>query len=197
MYGETNWITTCSACKEGDASPISNLCKRCYNKQWYQTNKESIKKEYVRKYNEEPEFRAKRLGYMKTYMAKGNNRATKKLKSGTPGNRFANGKSRAKERGLSWTLTKQTYFAMIQQPCFYCAGYFPPSKTGSGLDRLNNTLGYLPNNVVSCCGTCNKVRMDTFSPEETRVMVDAVITHRKLNNMNNEVFKEEPDETKD
>lgn len=71
----------------------------------------------------------------------------------------------AKARGLAFELSKEETFALSQQPCSYCTQ--PPSNRilnkycqrpplfYSGLDRVDNTLGYLKGNVVPCCKMCN------------------------------------------
>jgi hypothetical protein len=70
----------------------------------------------------------------------------------------------------NFTLTKEEFFDITQQPCYYCNE--PPSnKTVSrcnpnnvfiynGLDRIDSKLGYIKSNVVPCCITCNKAKND-------------------------------------
>jgi len=52
--------------------------------------------------------------------------------------------------------------------CHYCFDDLNP--TGTGLDRKDNDKGYLIDNVVSCCCTCNRMRSDKFSYEEMLVL---------------------------
>uniref|UniRef100_A0A6M3J8K4 Putative HNH endonuclease n=1 Tax=viral metagenome TaxID=1070528 RepID=A0A6M3J8K4_9ZZZZ len=76
-------------------------------------------------------------------------------------------KNRAFERGLLFELSKEKFRKLTQQSCFYC-GTTPQQIVkvkGShfiynGIDRLDNTIGYLESNVVSCCGLCNKMKMN-------------------------------------
>lgn len=84
---------------------------------------------------------------------------------------------------MTFTLSKDFYISLIEVPCDYCNGYFPPTVAGIGLDRLDNNKGYEPHNVVSACGTCNQLRMDVFTPEETKLMVQVVIADRKKRGM--------------
>ena len=79
----------------------------------------------------------------------------------------------AKKRGYSFDLSFEKFFKLIQQNCYYC-GDAPRfykakrAKNGSffnGIDRLNNSLGYLKNNSVSCCKECNSSKMSL--PMET------------------------------
>jgi len=69
----------------------------------------------------------------------------------------------ARARGLCWELTEDDFDRLTSQPCFYC-GLLPSmtrvSKSGgtftyNGIDRMDNSLGYTPENTVSCCTTCN------------------------------------------
>jgi hypothetical protein len=74
----------------------------------------------------------------------------------------------AARRGLIWTLTTEQFDALIRGNCHYC-GIKPyqvyttsrSSKAGAssivytGIDRVDNSRGYEPNNVVSCCKVCN------------------------------------------
>ena len=72
----------------------------------------------------------------------------------------------AKTRGLGWTISNEDAFALFESDCAYCGN--PPSEHPflsskrcvgvyrcNGIDRVDNSLGYTFNNVVSCCKTCN------------------------------------------
>lgn len=60
----------------------------------------------------------------------------------------------AKHRGILFELTHVEFFSFWQKPCSYCNSEI---KT-IGLDRINSTLGYSMNNVVSCCFRCNEMK---------------------------------------
>lgn len=77
-------------------------------------------------------------------------------------------KRHAKDRNIEFCLSKEIFNKLIQEDCYYCG--LPPSnlkktkncKEGflySGIDRIDSTLNYTEDNVVACCGTCNKVKM--------------------------------------
>lgn len=61
-------------------------------------------------------------------------------------------RSRATERGKSFTISKEQYLWLrsVEKVCFYCS-----SSNVSGLDRFVNTKGYSFTNVVLCCTECN------------------------------------------
>lgn len=89
-------------------------------------------------------------------------------------------KANAKAGGNSWELTNEQCYQLFQQNCFYCGGkpntrkMYGKSKLGkiyytsvyNGIDRINNEIGYILYNVVTCCGTCNfmkgKLGLDIF-----------------------------------
>ncbi len=82
----------------------------------------------------------------------------------------------AKNRGLSFELTKDEFNAIITQRCFYC-GSKPEQilyKQGmqskflyNGIDRINNDIGYEIGNVIPCCRFCNMAKgRHTFSEFE-------------------------------
>lgn len=83
-------------------------------------------------------------------------------------------KSRAKDRGWEFQLTKDQILEIIQQPCFYC-GCEPHHKIKiygangdliyNGLDRVDTFKGYTIDNVVPCCGICNHAKAKLSSAE--------------------------------
>lgn len=84
---------------------------------------------------------------------------------------FANYRSSAKARGLEFALLKGECRLLMEQNCFYC-GVEPqqlcrPNDYSSwlynGLDRVDSSQGYLLDNVVPCCGTCNKAKLASSS----------------------------------
>lgn len=73
-------------------------------------------------------------------------------------------KANAKSRGVVFDLELETIVALFASDCFYCGR--PPSMTISrtnhwgeftytGIDRVDNELGYSDGNVVPCCMECN------------------------------------------
>lgn len=92
--------------------------------------------------------------------------------------RWRRSKNTARKKGIEFTLTFDEYKILIKDSCFYCHGVFGAVKTSVGLDRVNNLLGYLSGNCVSCCQVCNRIKADCFSKEETKVMVEALLEHR-------------------
>lgn len=76
-----------------------------------------------------------------------------------------------KERGLAFDLDEEWFFLTIEdKPCHYCGMV----EDRMGVDRLDNSVGHTKNNCVPCCQTCNRVRLDVFSPEEMK-LIGAVI----------------------
>jgi hypothetical protein len=85
---------------------------------------------------------------------------------------FARYKKSAQDRSLAFSLTREQFRELTQAPCRYCAS--PPSNRRtkhrqtllySGIDRVNNEVGYVAGNCVSCCEPCN-IAKHTHSVDE-------------------------------
>ena len=87
----------------------------------------------------------------------------------------------ARQRNSEWKLDFANYVLLVTQPCCYCG--FLHTESGIGLDRLDNNIGYVVGNVVSCCNECNVVRNSNFTPTEMLVLgqVVAQIKHTRMN----------------
>lgn len=81
-------------------------------------------------------------------------------------------KTDAADRGLAFDLSDEQTIDLLTKPCFYC----DKDKTGkhkygnwgiveyTGIDRVNNLIGYNLENCVSCCKTCNILKK-SITPE--------------------------------
>jgi hypothetical protein len=74
------------------------------------------------------------------------------------------------------TLSYEQFLSLQEQPCHYCGSSLNPQATGSSLDRVDNDRGYEPDNVVTCCKTCNQGKMDQ-SVSDFRAWVLRVAAH--------------------
>lgn len=72
----------------------------------------------------------------------------------TPKHRYATYKRGAIARGYVFELTEKEFLSLWNKPCEYCS---EPIE-GIGIDRKDNNVGYLFENVVSCCTTCNMMK---------------------------------------
>ena len=75
--------------------------------------------------------------------------------------------SGAESRNYEYNLSTEIFSKLVEQNCVYCDG--PPSVAPlkkypdilfSGIDRKDNSKGYIDTNVVSCCIICNRAKMD-------------------------------------
>ncbi len=93
----------------------------------------------------------------------------------------------AESRDLRWKLTDEEVKAINRGDCHYCGA--PPSnvcayprKSGdvhyvySGLDRLDNSVGYVRGNVVPSCRLCNTAK-NTLSVAEFADLVKRIAAH--------------------
>ena len=73
----------------------------------------------------------------------------------------------AKQKEREWLILESDARILMQEPCHYCGA--PPLRVVraketnveflyNGLDRVDNDRGYIPGNVVPCCGDCNRAK---------------------------------------
>jgi hypothetical protein len=99
---------------------------------------------------------------------------------------FGDNQRRARLSGHEWKLTKEQVREIISQPCFYCGIPFSNNfgeKHGfnggvkyNGLDRIDNDKGYIIDNVVPCCRSCN-IAKNNRSLEDFKRWIDDVYHH--------------------
>lgn len=74
----------------------------------------------------------------------------------------------AKKRGIPFEVTKEFFGDLLFRDCYYC-GVQPKNKTVDrmglrelprygGVDRVDNSVGYLEDNIVPSCRWCNEAK---------------------------------------
>lgn len=73
----------------------------------------------------------------------------------------------AEVRGLEFALSVEQFEELTKQNCFYCNAEPKSEKrdrfnnggyTYNGIDRADNSIGYLPSNCLPCCKRCNSLK---------------------------------------
>ena len=85
----------------------------------------------------------------------------------------------ATKRGYNITIDFDRFSALVQAPCYYC-GHSIPEET-NGIDRLDNSIGYINDNCVSCCWTCNRMKhvsSKQFFIEKCAIIIKQKRTHK-------------------
>jgi hypothetical protein len=77
---------------------------------------------------------------------------------------FRTYKRHAKNKSIPFELTTEMFSKIIQEQCEYCGE--PPKKyddgyNRNGIDRVDSSLGYVTGNIVPCCETCNRAKLDS------------------------------------
>ena len=96
-------------------------------------------------------------------------------------------KNSAKRRNLIFELSRDEFNFLIQKDCDYCGS--PPSnisKSGhdngdfiySGIDRMDNDVGYVLENCVPCCIICNRAK-NNLSFDEFLVWMGRLMENNK------------------
>ena len=88
--------------------------------------------------------------------------------SATKSRLFSQYKTGAKRRGLVFELNIEQFLELTSRDCYYC-GTEPKlvvkHKTNNGdyvyngIDRVDSSKGYILENCVTCCETCNKAKL--------------------------------------
>ena len=68
-------------------------------------------------------------------------------------------KKRAAQRSLAFDLSNDEFSCIVNQPCYLC-GKEQIGHHKNGIDRVDNTKGYVEGNVKSCCWNCNYMKRD-------------------------------------
>lgn len=88
-------------------------------------------------------------------------------------------KQNAKKRELEVSITREIFEEVSKNPCYYCCGLLDvDTGWGTHIDRLDNKIGYTIENSTSCCSFCNKIKQDILTPEETKIVINALIQFR-------------------
>lgn len=147
-----------------------------YVKKWKARNKHKIAA-YAKKYrllhpdkvrmrqqvwNAKPETKEK----MRLY-----NQAHRK----TPEYKLSRYKRSAKERNIVFNLSISDVARITSLPCSYCG-----SSRQVGIDRVRNTLGYIPTNVVPACWPCNRLKKSFDRGTFINVCIAVAKFHAKL-----------------
>lgn len=77
--------------------------------------------------------------------------------------KFDSYKSRAKTKNIPFELSFNLFDTIVKHKCFYCK--YDPFDKPNGIDRFDNTKGYVKGNCVPCCWTCNRAK-SSMKPDE-------------------------------
>ena len=79
-------------------------------------------------------------------------------------------KREAKSRKLAWSLNRAHCLTLFNAPCAYCGIASSnawrlrfknaPLVYYNGIDRVDNLKGYVIDNVITACSTCNRAKRD-------------------------------------
>lgn len=91
---------------------------------------------------------------------------------------FRTYKDSAKFRGYIFDLSTEQFKIITSSNCFYCGdkpkqrrrngrlnSKYPSFYTFNGIDRVDNSMGYVETNCVPCCKLCNKMKRANTAKE--------------------------------
>jgi hypothetical protein len=91
--------------------------------------------------------------------------------------------------GREFVLGEEEFYNLTQMPCHYCGAvrtnrrFVPHNLYGdfryNGIDRVDNSRGYTPDNVVPCCRHCNMAKGRTTYQEFIKWIKALVRHHNK------------------
>lgn len=140
---------------------------RAYSLAWGQKNKTKRQEASKRYYQENKERIGKRI---KTPTAR---QAAQVWRKSSPKGRVINIKGGARTRGLAWDLPKELALDLVTDSCYYCG---TPPDPCHGIDRVDNSRGYVEDNVVTCCRYCNMAK-HTRTKEEYETWLIRAANH--------------------
>ena len=89
--------------------------------------------------------------------------------------KYSRYKSGAKSRNIDFNLTEEEFLKYWQKDCYYCGS----AIATIGIDRIDSSVGYSENNIVSCCSICNFMKNNTNEEEWYNKML-TILKHRGI-----------------
>jgi hypothetical protein len=65
-----------------------------------------------------------------------------------------------------WKLTLEQCRKLFTDNCYYCGSAAMEGLLLNGIDRKDSLQGYLVDNCVSCCGMCNRMKLDELDDKQ-------------------------------
>lgn len=91
----------------------------------------------------------------------------------------------AKSRNLQFDITRESFSDLILLPCYYCGqekSLITKTETydyqHNGVDRLDNTIGYVDGNMVPCCSKCNRAKYKHSAKEYIDMCIRVAERHK-------------------
>lgn len=108
--------------------------------------------------------RTKSCGCYRVAVVEGGDRRRKGLGEAAKNAVYAEYSARAKKKGLKFELSIEDFEDIITSRCYFCGALFG-NKRGNkntygnfeytGIDRVDNSKGYIKDNSIPCCTDCN------------------------------------------
>ena len=134
--------------------------------------------EYMRAYRERNREKSRKYDRDRYWAdpdaARVSNKASRTRLKNTPKYIHTKYRGSARKRGLEFTLTMEQFMTFWQKPCHYCGAEI---KT-IGLDRVDNSVGYVFENIVPCHYRCNLMKSN-LTQEEFFAACEAVFRKQK------------------
>jgi hypothetical protein len=160
----------CFGCKDKNLEPISKICNICYK-----TSKEvefSTRK-IIKKNSHEIVYANICKICVTKERKKEYNTLDKKLKA------F---KKSAIDRDYEWKLTDKEAIDFFNDVCYYCGKESIEGEDMNGIDRVVNSIGYINDNCVSCCGMCNNMKRAYDQTDFIQKCIEIAKLHSKESN---------------
>ena len=98
----------------------------------------------------------------------------------------------AKKRHITFEIDFDFCKKLFTGECYYCKEKYINDGYLIGIDRVDNKIGYIETNCVSCCKICNYIKC-TMEKELLHEKIRHIMTYMKLSSnlyLNDDVFKD-------
>jgi hypothetical protein len=96
-------------------------------------------------------------------------------------------KNRAERKKIDFKLTLEQFDFLVKKECFYCKIKTPNKPMG--IDRVDNSKGYISSNVTPCCWECNRAKSDMTQREFFEYRQRFSNKKNKITNPNKKSFR--------
>ena len=90
-------------------------------------------------------------------------------------------KCRAKSKNIEWKISKSHALSLFNTQCYYCNDLCQMN----GIDRLDNSKGYVKENVAACCAMCNMMKATHTVAEFIDMIIHLLLMNGHISNVEN------------